>query len=149
MPDFPTDPRARTLVGEREHDDVERHQEEETVAETAESLLTFENAALPLSVISPAGDLVMTNRAMRALLGYQFSDLIGKSVFDVVVADPSELTRAWAAHIRGGARVTPERAIRLRRADGAELNVRVSSVLVTDSQGTVRYIVTRAVPDQP
>ena len=91
------------MVGEREHDDVERHQEEETVAETAESLLTFENAALPLSIISPAGVLIMANRAMRGLLGYQFSDLIGKSVFDVVVADQSELTRAWAAHLRGGA----------------------------------------------
>jgi PAS domain S-box-containing protein len=137
------------LVGEREPDDVERHREEETVAETAESLLTFENAALPLSVISPAGDLIVANRAMRALLGYQFSDLIGKSVFDVVVADPSQLTRAWAAHIRGAAHVTPERAIRLRHADGSELSVRVSSVLVTDSQGAARYIVARAVPDQP
>lgn len=137
------------MVGEREHDDVKRHQEEETVAETAESLLTFENAALPLSIISPAGDLIMANRAMRGLLGYQFSDLIGKSVADVVVADPSELTRAWAAHIRGGARVTPERAIRLRRADGSELSVRVSSVLVTDSQGAPRYVVSRAVPDEP
>jgi len=42
----------------------------QTVATTAESLLAFENAALPLAVCDPDGRIVMCNRALRALLGY-------------------------------------------------------------------------------
>jgi len=136
------------VVGEREQDDVGRHQDEETVAVTAESLLTFENAALPLSVISPEGNIIMANRAMRGLLGYQFSDLNGRSIYDLVVADPTALARAWAHRIQAGEAGTRERAIRLRCADSSELSVRVSSVLVTDAQGAARYVVARAVPER-
>jgi PAS domain S-box-containing protein len=136
------------MVEEREHDDVKRHQEE-TVAETAESLLTFENAALPLTIVSPEGDVIMANRAMRVLLGYEFGELLGKSVFDVIVSELSDFTNAWAAHLRGDSSATPERAISVRRADGSELGVRVSSVLVRDRQGTARYVVARAVSTCP
>lgn len=136
------------VVGEREDNDVERDEGEETVAETAESLLTFENAALPLSVISPEGNVVMANRAMRALLGYEFGDLVGKSVYEVVVAEPSECDRAWKDRIEGGDRVTPEQTLRVRCANGSEMSVRVSSLLVTDNQGGARYVVARAVPER-
>lgn len=136
------------MAGEHEPDAVQRHHEE-TVAETAESLLTFENAPLPLSIISPEGDVMLANRAMRALLGYEFGGLVGKSVLDLVAGEPSGLRRAWAARIRADSSATPERAVRLRGADGSELPVRVSSVLVRDSQGAARYVVARAVRQGP
>ena len=135
------------MVEDREHEDVDRQQDEETVAETAESLLTFENAALALSVVSPEGNVIMANRAMRDLLGYEFSDLIGKSVYELVVADPSEVARFWAERIHGGDRVMPEQAVRVRCANGSEVSVRVSSVLVTDDRGAAHYVVARAVAE--
>ncbi|MEY2568005.1 MAG: hypothetical protein QOE35_2534 [Actinomycetota bacterium] len=123
---------------------LDRHQE--TITGTAESLLTFENAALPLTVVCPAGKIVMANRAMRNLLRYEFSDLVGRSMYDVV-ADPDEFKGVWEERLRGVPRVTPERPVRLRTGDGTEITVRASSTLVTDSQGTIRYIVARAVAE--
>lgn len=132
------------MVGERD-EDPDGH--EDTVAGTAESLLTFENAALPLSVIRPAGIIVMANRAMRALLRYRFKDLIGTSMYDVIIDDAAEFARVWEVPFPAGERVTPERRMRLRCGDGSEITVRASSVLVTDSQGAVRYVVARAVAE--
>jgi PAS domain S-box-containing protein len=128
---------------------VGRHEEEQTVSGTAESLLTFENAALPLSVILPAGRIVMANRAMRALLGYEIDELEGKSVGEVVVGEVEEPLELFRRRIEEGERVSAERRIRLRCKDGGEVVVRASSVLVPDSQGAVRYVVARAAPDTP
>jgi PAS domain S-box-containing protein len=128
--------------------DVNSDEHEETIIGAAESLLTFENAALPLTVVCPEGKIVMANRAMRDLLGYEFSDLVGRSMHEVVVASSDEWNRAWEERLQGGERVTPERRMQLRRGNGAEITVRASSVVVTDGQGAVRYVVARAVPER-
>ncbi|MEY2477254.1 MAG: fold [Actinomycetota bacterium] len=112
----------------------------------AESLLTFENAALPLSVVCPKGRIVMVNRAMRELLRYEFSALVGRSMHEVVLSDHDELNRIWDDRLQGGQRVSNERRWRLLRGDGTELTVSGSSVLVRDGQGAVRYLVARVVP---
>ncbi|MEY2477689.1 MAG: fold [Actinomycetota bacterium] len=132
------------MVGERD-EDPDGH---DTVAGTAESLLTFENAALPLSVVRPAGVIVMANRAMRALLRSRFDDLVGKSMYDVIIGDPARFARVWEERFPPDKRVTPEQRMRLRCGDGSVITVRASSVLVTDSQGAVRYIVARAVEER-
>lgn len=126
--------------------DVDRDEHEGTIAGTAESLLTFENAALPLSVVCPRGKIVMVNRTMRELLRYEFSELVGRSMYDVVLDDHDELSRIWEDRLDGGRRVSSERRWRLLRGDGTELTVWGSSVLVADSQDAVRYIVARVVP---
>jgi PAS domain S-box-containing protein len=133
-------------VSEQDADDLGRADDEETVVAAAESLLIFENAALPLTVILPSGHIAMANRAMRTLLAYGLDELIGKSVLDVVVGDRTDLTDGWDARLAGGERVTTERVVRLRCRDGAEVDVRASSVLVTDGSGAVRYVVARATP---
>lgn len=130
------------------HGDLGRHREEETVADTAESLLTFENAALPLIVMAREGVVVMANRAMRALLAYDF-ELVGKSIHELVVADSVELTRSWDELLSGPDEARPEARIVLRCGDGSDVTVRASSVRVTDANGTVRYIVARAMADRP
>jgi PAS domain S-box-containing protein len=119
----------------------------ETVADTAESLLAFENAALPLCVVHPNGQVVMANRALRALLGYEFDELTGKSVHEVVLGDPRTVLESWRERLESGARVTPERRLQLRHKDGSPIAVRASSVSVRDSHGAIRYLVARAVPE--
>jgi PAS domain S-box-containing protein len=133
-------------VVQNDESGVNSDEHDETIIGAAESLLTFENAALPLTLVCPEGQIVMANRAMRELLGYEFSDLVGRSMHDVVVANSDEWSRAWEQRIQGGERVTPERRMQLRRGNGAEITVLASSVLVTDGQGAVRYVVARAVP---
>lgn len=119
------------------------------MGDTAESLLTFENAALPLCVMCTQGRVIMANRAMRALLGYAFNEISGKRIDELVVAERAVLAAGWEERITSRQRVTPERRMRLRCADGSEVAVRASSVIVTDSQGSTRYVVARAVPERP
>jgi len=120
----------------------------ETVAGTAESLLAFENAALPLALCDPGGRIVMCNRAMRALLGYELDELVGTPVTEVVAADHDGLYQTWDDRLDDDAEtVTPERRFSLWRKDGSRLPVRASSVLVHDDEGHVRYVIARAVVD--
>src|SRR5438270_11387547 len=82
----------------------------QTVAGTAESLLAFENAALPLAVCDPTGHIIMCNGALRALLGYTLDELLGMPVGDVVAADDDGQYRSWEARLDTGADiVTPQR----------------------------------------
>jgi PAS domain S-box-containing protein len=135
------------VVTEKDDKDLVRRQNEETVAGTAESLLAFENAALPLAVILPAGRIAMANRAARSLLGYEFGEIVGMSIYDVVVS--ADRTNSWDERVDGGEPVTTEQRIRLRRKDGVEVAVMGSSLLVTDSEGAVRYVIAKAVLEPP
>src|SRR3954471_24316590 len=120
----------------------------QTVAATAESLLAFENAPLPLAVCDPSGRIVMCNRACRVLLGYELGELLGMPVGDVVAADHDGIYKKWSDRLDDDAeRVTPERRFRLWRKDGSSVPVRASSVLVHDDEGQVRSVVARAVLD--
>ena len=120
----------------------------QTVADIAESLLAFENAALPLAVCDPGGRIVMCNRALRALLGYELDELLGMPVGEVVAADHDGLYKTWSDRLGDDAeRVTPERRFSLWRKDGSSVPVRASSSVVHDDGGHVRYVIARAVVD--
>src|SRR5436305_14813131 len=120
----------------------------QTVATTAASLLAFENAALPLAVCDPGGRIVMCNRALRALLGYELHELLGMPVGDVVAADHDGLYKKWSDRLDDDAeRVTPERRFTLWHKDGSSVPVRASSSVVQDQAGAVRYVIARAVAD--
>jgi len=120
----------------------------QTVAETAESLLTFENAALPLAVCDPTGRIVMCNRALRALLGYELDELLGKPVGDVVATDPAGKYNTWRERLDPSAEaITGEQRRTLLRRDGTTISVRASSAVVRDDEGQVRYVIARACVD--
>jgi PAS domain S-box-containing protein len=138
----PSDRSSPNLVSEPGGGDPVRHEQLEAAA-TGGSLLTFEKAALPLAVIDPTGRIVMANRAAHAMLGYEFNELVGRSVDDVVISAPL----AWRARIETGATSTPEQRVRLRCKDGSELTATSSSLLVSDAQGVVQYGIARAIPD--
>jgi len=120
----------------------------QTVAATAESLLAFENAPLPLAVCDPSGRIVMCNRACRVLLGYELGELLGMPVGDVVAADHDGIYKKWSDRLDDDAeRVTPERRFTLWRKDGSSVPVRASSSVVHDACGQVRYVIARAMVD--
>jgi PAS domain S-box-containing protein len=131
------------VVNENDEDAAVRREDEETAAETAESLLAFENAALPLMVVLPTGRVAMANRATRALLGYRFDDMVGSTLFELFGTAPSE----WRERVDTGPPVTSEHRTSMPRRDGVEIDVWASSLLVTDGTGTVRYVLVKAVPD--
>jgi PAS domain S-box-containing protein len=130
-------------VSEQGGGDPFRHEPLEAAPTGAGPLLTFEKAALPLAVIDPSGRIIMANRAAHAMLGYEFNELVGRSVDDVVISAPL----SWRARIETGAKSSPEQRVRLRCQDGSELTATSSSLLVSDAQGVVQYGIARAIPD--
>ena len=121
----------------------------ESVAVTAETLLTFENTPLPLSVLSSDARIVMANRALRVLLGYGFNQLVGRCVFDIVAADPTDSARWWKARFDEREMVTGERPVRLRCADGSTVALRSASVAATNANGDISYLIVRFTPEPP
>ncbi len=122
--------------------------EDTDAAATAEGLLACENAALPLAVCDPRGRIVMCNRALRCLLGYDLDELLGRPVGEVVAGDHEGNYKTWPERLDPGAeRVTPERRFQLWRKDCSTVAVRASSVLVHSGDGSVRYVIARAVVD--
>jgi PAS domain S-box-containing protein len=120
----------------------------QTVAETAESLLTFENAALPLAVCDPTGRIVMCNRALRSLLGYHLDELLGMPIGEAIAEDRDGKYNSWEERLDPEADVvTPQRRVLLRHKDGSCVPVWASSSLVHDTDGSVRYVIARAVVD--
>jgi PAS domain S-box-containing protein len=87
---------------------------DDDVAAAAADILTVENAGVPLMLIRPDGEIAMANRAMRELLGYDASQLIGRPVGDVF-ADEQDNER-WNELLRTG--VMAEHPVNLRRGDG-------------------------------
>jgi PAS domain S-box-containing protein len=130
---------------ERSDGDLSRP-DEETIGDTADSLLTFENAAIPLAVFCPDGKILMANRSLRVLLGYEFDEVVGVSVFDLVVSPVDDPQRAWRRWVDTSDDVSAERRVSFICKDGSEIVVRASSVVVVDSQRAPRYVVTRAAP---
>jgi PAS domain S-box-containing protein len=118
------------------------------VARTAESLLAFENAALPLAVCDRAGRIAMCNRALRTLLGYELDELLGKPVGEIVQPPDDAMYTTWHARLDASAvSTTPERRFRLWRRDGSSVAVRAASSVVHDDEGNVRFVIARAVVD--
>jgi len=116
---------------------------EQTVAQTAESLLAFENAALPLCVVQPTGNVLMVNRALRELLGYAHDDLVGRPWERFIAADPDNVVADTKQPAEERELVTPERRVSARRSDGTRVWVRTSCVMVPDERGAIRYMVAR------
>lgn len=116
---------------------------EQTIVETAESLLAFENAALPLCVVQPTGNVLMVNRALRELLGYAHDELVGNPWNTFIADDPDDVAGQAKRQADSGELATPERRVAARRSDGTSVWVRTSCVLVPDGRGAIRYMVAR------
>jgi PAS domain S-box-containing protein len=114
---------------------------DEDISAAAETILTVENAGLPLVLLSPDGQVVMANRAMRGLLGYGSDDLVGKSVSDLLAVGEAS-TESWHELLQTG-RGT-ERLVSFRHRNGSSIATRAAAVVVFNEDGTPRLVITRA-----
>jgi PAS domain S-box-containing protein len=92
-----------------------------------------------LMLIRPDGEIAMVNRAMRELLGYETSQLVGRPMGDVF-ADEQYRDR-WNELLRTGAMA--EHPVSLRRGDGDSIPARAASVVMFHADGTPRMVVKR------
>ena len=112
------------------------------IAAAAEGILMVENAPLALAVVHPSGRLAMANRAFRALLEYEESDVVGRDVWELVDEDQAAFGPRWGEVL--AAEVIPEHYARLRRRDGSSVAVRAAGMVVRDGVGAPRLVICRA-----
>jgi|SRR5581483_6622438 len=114
-------------MADRDHD-----QDTSDVVALAEHFLLIENAGPALAALVPEGEVVMANRAMRELLGYQGDDAAGSRI--------PELQDGSGCSVATWEDNAVERAVRLRRCDGSWLDARVSTVVVRGDGGRPEYL---------
>jgi PAS domain S-box-containing protein len=106
-----------------------------------EQVASFEHAGIGLAVVGPDGRVRQVNPHLAELLGYPAAELVGRSIFEPVLADrveeDQELFRRQA---RGEIdRYTVEKGF--RRSDGTKLWVLVTSSSVRDHAGRFLYAI--------
>ena len=112
------------------------------IAAAAEGILMVENAPLALAVVHPSGRLAMANRAFRALVEYEESELVGRDVWALVDEHEAGFGPRWDEVLAG--EVIPEHHARLRRRDGSSVAVRAAGMVVRDGVGAPRLVICRA-----
>jgi PAS domain S-box-containing protein len=92
----------------------------------------FDNAPLGMAVMAPDGSLRRVNRPLADMLGRTESELLERTIFELVDDDDSRGTLAMAL----GSRTRPafQFETRLRRADSHPLTVLFSATLVTNAR---------------
>lgn len=105
-------------------DVTDRYERETTIADNERRLqLLFDRAPMPILVLDYEGEIVHVNDNAVQRLGYDRTDLLGRSVWDIEIKlDRDELER-FIASIGPGER--RQIAGRHRRADGTEFPVEV------------------------
>jgi PAS domain S-box-containing protein len=99
----------------------------------------FDNAPLGMAVMAPDGALRRVNRPLAQMLGRTESELLARTIFEVVDDEESRGTLAMALGARSRAAFQFE--TRLRRADSHPLTVLFSATLVTNArQEPVHYV---------
>lgn len=92
---------------------------------------------VPLGVmfLDPQGQLIDCNPQLAAMAGTTVGQLRGRSVAELVQGDEKQRIRGLRRMLREGAPGSALEPLRLRRADGRELLVRVSASAMRDPQG--------------
>jgi PAS domain S-box-containing protein len=98
--------------------------------------LLFENGGVGMALLSPSGDFVQVNPALRQLLGYAESELVGRHLQEIMYEEDRSSTNL----VRGQSDASQyEREKRFVHRDGRLLWVRIVRVPLRDSQSVVRY----------
>ena len=98
----------------------------------------FDNAAIGIAVLTPAGIVILCNAAMGALLGRSPSDLVGAPFFELTHLDDIAAARLACEWLRSdGSRVSRLECQFLRR-DGTAAWVAVNTAWVPDTVGIPR-----------
>jgi diguanylate cyclase (GGDEF)-like protein/PAS domain S-box-containing protein len=103
--------------------------------------LTFDHAPLGIALIGLDGNYLRVNRRWCDMLGYQESELIGKSSADIVHPDDMEASRRHDALVKRGKAAWQSREKRYIHKDGRLVWVRRTQSMATDAFGKPMYAI--------
>jgi len=123
------------LNEERKHTEEERRQSE------AEFRATFENAAMGVALVNPAGTLLKANRALHQLLGYTAAELLGMAFAEFTHPDDVEADLPLNQDLIAGHREQYQTEKRFLRKSGGMVSVRMTTSVVRSPEGQPKYAI--------
>jgi PAS domain S-box-containing protein len=133
---------AALLVQLRRHF-RQRDQFERTLGESEERFRTvFERGGIPMAITALDGRMLRVNPAFGQLLGLSETELTGRAVWDITLAEDREQTRAGLQRVARGEVSGFQVEKRYLHRDGTVIWGDVCTACVTDLTGRPLYLVT-------
>ncbi|SFD12367.1 PAS domain S-box-containing protein/diguanylate cyclase (GGDEF) domain-containing protein [Microbulbifer thermotolerans] len=118
---------------------IERHRNARIIAMESSFREAVEQSHIGMLLVSLDGVVRRVNRSFCTFLGYEESELIGRSVFDLTYAgDEAESRTFWREYVRGECDV-PQMEKRYVRKDGAVVWGHLSCSLARGADGRALY----------
>ncbi|HXH85231.1 MAG TPA: PAS domain S-box protein, partial [Nitrospira sp.] len=103
---------------------------QQLVASQARYKALFDLVADSVFMVDAAGTIVAVNKREEQALGYAESNVVGRSMYDVVVAEQREALAGWLAEIGTGQRQVPTQEMTVYNAAGLETSVEMDLIRV-------------------
>ena len=123
------------LRREKVHAESERYFAEERFR------AVFEQAAMGIGIIGPAGRFLQTNRKLADMLGYSPEEMLQLTIADVTYPDDIGLCSAGLDRVRKGLVRSCRINERCSRKDGSIIWGRLTLSLVSDEAGQLKYFI--------
>ena len=119
---------------------TERKQAEEALRESEERFRTaFNNAATGMALMANDGYFMEVNQTLCRILGYSKEELLGKTWVEITNPDDLPSCYDWLKRVKAGEQSAHEK--RFIHKLGHPVWIEMSSSLVRDSQGQIRYYI--------
>ncbi len=140
MPKKPAYEELEQRIQELEQAESELKTTEKALRESEERFRTaFENAATGMALMANDGYFMSVNQTLCKILGYSEEELLGKTWVEITEPDDLDGCFDWLKRIKAGDGSAYEK--RFIHKLGHQVWIMVSSSLVRDSQGKIRYYI--------
>jgi len=127
-------------VKKLEKEIVERKHTEESLRESEERFrTTFEDASTGIALMANDGYFMQVNHALCRILGYSEEELLDKTWVEITEPDDLDGCFDWLERVKAGEQSSHEK--RFIHKLGHPVWIEVSSALVCDSQGRIKYYI--------
>ncbi|MCX5724446.1 MAG: PAS domain S-box protein, partial [Nitrospirae bacterium] len=121
---------------------------QQLVASQARYKALFDLVADSVFMVNETGTIVAVNKREEQALGYAEAGVVGRSLFEVVLAGHHEALRGWLADIVTGQRKVATQEIMVRHADGLETPVEMDLIRVGVAERLLVMVQLRDITDR-
>ena len=128
-------PAVERALGEARQRAAQRQAETELRESELRFQATFDQAAVGICHVATDGMILIANRRIGEILGYQKAELIGRSVYDLSHPDDRSVTAGEVGKLHSGEIATFSKEKRYLRSDGATVWVNLTVAAARDTRG--------------
>lgn len=121
---------------------------QQLVASQARYKALFDLVADSVFMVNETGTIVAVNKREEQALGYAEAAVVGRSLFEVVLAGHHEALRGWVADIVTGQRKVATQELMVRHADGRETPVEMDLIRVGVAERLLVMVQLRDITDR-